>query len=309
MTKHVVLGGNGVVGQETIAALRERGEDVASVGRTPNRHSDVPSILADLLDAAATQRAVDGAEVAYLTVGLPYRTRIFRRDWPVIMANTIEACLAHGTHLVYFDNVYAYGRVDGAMTEDTPIKPSSAKGQLRADLLQMLDAGRQRGLHFTVGRSADFYGPGASMSTFNMLALDRVAAGQEPTWLIDSNQPHSMTYTRDIGPALATLGTDARARGKVWHVPTAPARTGEEYLAMASERALRHRVMSLAIMRFGAFFIPIARESLELSYQNSAPYIFDSSRYETTFGVAPTPYPEGIRKTLQAIRDTNPARL
>ncbi|MHA6668338.1 NAD-dependent epimerase/dehydratase family protein [Homoserinimonas sp. A447] len=302
MTRHVILGGNGVVGAETITALRAQGEEVASVGRAPNPNSEVTSILADLRDPDATRRAVEGAEVAYLTVGLPYRTRVWRRDWPTIMRNAIAAAIQHTTHLVYFDNVYAYGRVDGPMTEETPIRPSSAKGQLRAELLRMLDAGRERGLEFTIGRSADFYGPGASTSSFNTMALDRVAAGQEPTWLIDSDQPHSMTYTRDIGPALAKLGTDERARGRVWHLPTAPARTGEEYLAMASGRALRHRVMSLATMRFGALFVPIARESLELSYQNSSPYVFDSSRYEATFGVSPTPYPEAITQTLDSIR-------
>jgi nucleoside-diphosphate-sugar epimerase len=259
-------------------------------------------VSADLRDAASVRRAVAGAEVAYLTVGLPYRTRDWRKDWPTIMSNAIDACIASGAHLVYFDNVYAYGRVDGPMTEATPIRPSSTKGQIRAGLLHQLDAGRQRGLISTVGRSADFYGPGATTSSFNAMALDRVAAGKEPTWLLDSSQPHSMTYTPDIGAALATLGTDARARGEVWHLPTAPARTGEEYLAMATKGALRHRVMSMPTLRFGAFFVSAARESLELSYQSTSPYVFDSARFETTFGVAPTPYEEGIARTLEASR-------
>ena len=302
MTRHVVLGGNGVVGRETIAALRAAGHEVASVGRTPPRRDDVTPVLADLREPESVLRAVDGADVAYLTVGLPYRTRVWRRDWPSIMRNAIDACADSSVHLVYFDNVYAYGRVDGPMTEATPINPSSSKGRIRAELLRMLDAGRQRGLDVTIGRSADFYGPGATTSVFNTMALDRVAVGAEPTWLLDSDQPHSMTYTPDIGAALAVLGTDARARGGVWHLPTAPARTGEEYLAMASERALRHRVMSMATMRLGALFLPDAREALELSYQNALPYIFDSSRIEAAFGLTPTPYPEGITRTMQAIR-------
>ena len=131
MNRHVVLGGNGVVGRETIASLVEQGHAVASVTRsaaTP-APSRATSIVADLLDAASALRAVEGAEVAYLTVGLPYTTRVWRRDWPVIMQNTIDACVAHGTHLVYFDNVYAYGKTDAPMTESTPIRPSSRKGR------------------------------------------------------------------------------------------------------------------------------------------------------------------------------------
>jgi nucleoside-diphosphate-sugar epimerase len=301
MTRHIVLGA-GVVGRETAEALREGGKEVTVTSRTPAQRDGTTAVAADLRDAASANRVLEAAEVAYFTVGLPYRTRAWRNGFPTILANTIEACITFGVHLVYFDNVYAYGKVDGPMTEDTPIRPSSVKGDIRAGLLRMLEGGRERGLEFTIGRSADFYGPGATTSLFNTMALDRVAAGQEPTWLIDSDQPHSMTYTRDIGPALATLGTDARARGQVWHLPTAPARTGEEYLAMASGRALRHRVMSLATMRFGALFVPIARESLELSYQNASPYVFDSSRYQATFDITPTPYPEGITQTLDSIR-------
>ena len=301
MTRHLVLG-TGVVGREAAEALSSGGNQVTVTSRTPRARDGIATAAADLRDAASANRVMESADVAYFTVGLPYRTRMWQKDFPIILGNTIEACIASDVHLVYFDNVYAYGKVDGPMTEDTPIRPSSAKGEIRAALVRMLEAGRERGLEYTIGRSADFYGPGATTSSFNMMVLDRVAAGQDPTWLIDKDQPHSMTYTPDIGLALATLGTDPRARGQVWHLPTAPARTGEEYLAMASGRALRHRVMSLATMRVGALFVPIARESLELSYQNALPYVFDSSRYEATFGATPTPYPVGITQTLDSIR-------
>lgn len=300
MTRHLVLG-SGVVGRETANALREAGYDVAVVSRTPAQRPGVTSLAADLRDAASANRAIEAADVAYLTVGLPYRTKVWRQDWPAILANTIEACIASGVHLVYFDNVYAYGRVDGPMTEATPIRPSSAKGEIRAELLRMLETGRQRGLEYTVGRSADFYGPGAATSVFNAMALDKVAAGQEPTWLLDGSLPHSMTYTPDIAAGLVTLGTDARARGALWHLPTAAALTGDEYLALATEGKLRHRVMSMATLRFGSLFVSSAREALELSYQNTSPYVFDSTRFETTFGVTPTPYAEGIARTLQAV--------
>ena len=235
MTTHVILGGNGVVGRETIAALRAGGHAVTAVSRTPSANPEVPHIAADLRDAASAARALQGADVAYLTIGLPYSTRVWRRDWPLIMRNTIDGCLANGTHLVYFDNVYAYGRIDAPMTESTPIRPSSRKGAVRAELLGMLDTAREeRGLGVTVARSADFYGPGATTSAFNMFVIDSVLAGKAPVWLFDARQPHSMTYTPDIGPALAILGTDDRARGRAWHVPTAPALTGEQYFALAA---------------------------------------------------------------------------
>jgi nucleoside-diphosphate-sugar epimerase len=299
MTTHVILGSNGVVGRETIAALRDGGHFVKAVSRTPPAESDVPHIAADLRDAASAARALQGADVAYMTVGLPYSARVWSRDWPSLVQNTIDGCLANDSRLVYFDNVYAYGNTDAPMTESTPIRPSSRKGEIRAGLLRMLDVARDdRGLDLTVGRAADFYGPGASTSAFNMFAIDRVAAGKPPIWLFDASQPHSMTYTPDIGAALAVLGTDDRARGRVWHVPTAPALTGEQYLALTSGGALARRTMSMGTMRLGSLFSSAARETLEMAYQYTAPYEFDSTAFERTFGVAPTPYAEGIAASL-----------
>lgn len=305
MNTHVVVGGNGVIGRETIAALLTEGHSVSSVTRTDGASPGVTPIVADLRDRPSTLRALQGADVAYLTVGVPYSTKAWRRDWPAIVENTIDACLANGSHLVYFDNVYAYGRVDAPMTEATPIQPSSKKGALRASLLRMLDtAARERGLNYTVGRSADFYGPGASTSVFNNFVIDKVVDGKEPTWLFDASQPHSMTYTPDIGKALSVLGTDDRARGRTWHLPTAPALTGEEYLALATGGVLDHKTMSTATMRMGALFVPVARETLEMGYQYTAPYLFESCVFETTFGLAPTPYPEGIAASLDRAKTT-----
>ncbi len=213
MTTHVILGGTGVVGRATIAALRAGGHDVRAASRTPASKPGVEHVAADLLDVASAAHALHGADVAYLTVALPYSLKVWQRDWPVIMRNVIYGCRTGGARLVYFDNVYAYGRTDAPMTEETPIQPTSRKGDVRAELLRMLDAARDEyGLDVTIARSADFYGPGASTSAFNMFAIDRVAAGKPPTWLFDASQLHSMTYTPDIGAALAVLGTDDRAR-------------------------------------------------------------------------------------------------
>jgi nucleoside-diphosphate-sugar epimerase len=298
-TTHAVLGANGVVGRSTITALLEVGHAVSAVARSPHEFAGVTSVIADLRDAASTMNALQGADVAYLTVGIPYTTKAWRRDWPTIMQNTIEACLVHGTHLVYFDNVYAYGKTDAPMTESTPIRPSSRKGAVRAALLRTLEAAaRERGLDVTIGRSADFYGPGASTSAFNTFVIDKVAEGKAPVWLFDAHQPHSMTYTLDIGEALAVLGSDERARGRVWHLPTAPALTGAEYLELATGGTLAHTTMSAATIRMGALFDAAARETLEMAYQYTAPYVFDSSAFQTTFGLAPTPYRDGIAAAL-----------
>lgn len=297
---HIVLGGNGVVGRETLRALSDRGITPVSLGRTPSPNPDVRSVIADLLDPNATERALEGADVAYLTAGLAYSGREWEAKWPKMLENTINACVTNDTLLVYLDNPYAYVRTVGLMTEKSEIRPTSRKGGVHAAALGLLDeAARSRGLVHTVGRSADFYGPGANTSVFNAFVLDKVAAGKEPTWFFDATRPHSLTYTPDIGDALVVLGTDPRARGRAWHLPTAsPALTGEEYMSIATGSAGAHHTMSALTMRVGALFNRSARETLEMSYEYTEPYRFDSSTFETTFHMTPTPYAEGIADAL-----------
>ena len=302
---HVVLGGNGTIGRETIRALVSYGHTPLSVGRRPAVVPGTPSIQADLLDAADTEVALRGADVAYFVPGLPYDSRVWQEQWPVLLNNAIDAALCHGTRLIYFDNVYAYGRATERMTESSASAPASRKGRVRAAALDLLAAAQSRGLHFTIARSADFYGPGAATSVFNTFALDKMARGKRPVWLFDADQPHSLTYTPDIGRGLATLGLADTAPGSVWHLPTAPAMTGREYLQLAGDA--RPSVMSSATMRFGAVFNAAARETLEMSYQYTAPYVFDSTKFTEAFNVHPTPTEEGVSAALDAALAPIPA--
>lgn len=302
MSNHTIIGANGVVGRETVSALLQRGESVTAVGRSASTMSGVTSVIADASDAASLHRALKGADVAYLTIGLEYSAKVWARDWPVIMANTIAACIANSARLVFLDNVYAYGKVEGPMTESSPIAPSSAKGRIRAGLLEQLAAASD--LDYTVARAADFYGPGATTSVFNSMAIDNVAAGKSPVWMLDSTQPHSLTYTPDVGEALALLGTSTPPRGSVWHVPTAPALTGAQYLALVGGNK-PPKTMSALTLKIGGIFIPAARESLELTYQYTAPYHFDSSAFEKEYSVSPTPYDAGIALSLDYAQGTS----
>jgi hypothetical protein len=71
------------------------------------------SVTADLSDLDQTVRAVAGSSVVHLLVGLKYDVREWRVLWPRIMSNTIEACKRAEARLIFFDNVYMYGRVAG----------------------------------------------------------------------------------------------------------------------------------------------------------------------------------------------------
>lgn len=305
---HVILGAGGTIGRELAAVLPTHGVRVRLARRT-TRPSPVghETIAADLLDPLQTRRAVEGASVAYLTAGLRYRARTWEQQWPSVMRNVLDACKAAGAGLVFFDNVYAYGPVEGWMTEETPERPSSRKGAVRAALARMLmEEVRAGALRATIARSADFYGPDTPLSFAQVMIFDRLARGKRAQWMVNAAARHSFTFTPDAGNATALLGISDKGWGRVWHLPTArEPLAGADFVALAA-RALdadpRVQVLSHTALRFAGLFIGAVRESSELLYQVERDYLFDSSAFEKTFGMAPTGYDAGIRATAEAIR-------
>ncbi|MDR6866095.1 nucleoside-diphosphate-sugar epimerase [Microbacterium resistens] len=296
MSLHIVLGGNGAIGRETVHALHEAQLDVVSVGRRPPATDSGSFRQADLLDADQTLRAVSGAETVYLTAGLPYSSRIWARDWPVIVRNAADAAARSGARLVYFDNVYAYGLVNGPMTEETPLRPVSRKGRVRADVRESLASFPD----VVTAVAADFYGPRASTSVFNRFAVDAIRRGRRGGWLFNADLPHSMTFTPDIGRALAVLGTTVDLPRRTWHLPTAPPLRGSDYVELAGGAHGRTRVITRGQLRLAGLVNTDARDTLEMGYQYESPYLFDSSAFEDRFAIEPTSYAEGIAQTVRA---------
>ena len=217
-----VLGANGVIGRELSRYLPAYSDRIRQVSRSPKRVNATDDLFsADLLDAKATADAVAGSTVAYLVAGLKYDHKVWEEQWPKVMRNAIDACKRHGSALVFFDNVYAYGRVDGVMTEDTPYNPRSRKGEVRARIATMLMDEVKRGeLRAMIVRAADFYGPGASLSVTHATVTERLKAKKTPQWLGNAKAVHTFTYTRDAGRSLGVLGNTASAYGQVWHALT-----------------------------------------------------------------------------------------
>jgi nucleoside-diphosphate-sugar epimerase len=245
----------------------------------------------------------------HLVVGLKYEVGVWREMWPRIIANTIEACKRAQAKLLFFDNVYMYGRVNGPMTEETRYAPCSKKGEIRAKiatrLMNEVKAGR---LAWMIARAADFYGPETENSVAHGLVFEPLVKGKTASWLVDASVPHSMTFTPDAARGVAMLAERESAWNRVWHLPTAPdPPTGREFIAMAAAEfgaAPKCRVLNRPMLRVAGLFNQLVRESYEMLYQSDSPYLFDSTKFAKEFEFAGTPYAEGIRIAVDAYKRT-----
>jgi nucleoside-diphosphate-sugar epimerase len=127
-----ILGAGGPISNELVKILSARGAPIRLVSRSARPTPGAEVVSADISNQDQAIRAVAGSSIVHLLVGLKYDVKIWREQWPRIMANTIEACKRAQARLIFFDNVYMYGRVAGPMTEESPYAPVSQKGEIRA---------------------------------------------------------------------------------------------------------------------------------------------------------------------------------
>jgi nucleoside-diphosphate-sugar epimerase len=303
-----VLGSTGVIGKELAKTLPEYTDKIRLVSRNPKKVNDGDELFkANLLNTGEVLKAVEGSEIVYLTAGIRYDINIWRRDWPVIMKNVIEACKKNNSKFVFFDNVYSYGKVDGWMTEKSPVKPDGEKGKVRAELTKMIMNEIEQGnLKAIIARAADFYGPNTPLSFVNIMVFENFKKGKKAQWFIDVNKKHSFTYTPEAGKGTAILGNADSAYNQVWHLPTNKnVLTGKEFVELAA-KAMSVKPEYMVVKKWMAqmlgLFNKAIKESVEMLYQNGSDYLFDSTKFEKAFNYKPISYEEGIIKTAESMR-------
>ncbi len=301
---HVVLGATGGVGQALVEALVAQGERVRAVNRSGRAAvpASVEIMAADLTNRESSIAACQGAAVVYHCAGVPYAYAQWAAFFPGMLDNIMAAASLSGAVLVYMDNCYAYAPTAEPLTEQSLQAPVTRKGKLRKQLADTLLAAQRRGqIRATIGRAPDFYGPGVRASFVGEQFFDPLLAGKRVAWLGKLDVVHALAFVEDVARALITLGRHETALGQVWHLPTAQALTGRQYITLASEAA-RVAAKPLAIpgpvLRMLGLTNTLLRESVEMLYEWNEPYVIDGSKYTQAFGASVTSHREAMQRTV-----------
>jgi nucleoside-diphosphate-sugar epimerase len=302
--KHTILGAGGAIGNALAFELLQNNVDVRLVSRSKFHIYGTESVRADICSYKETLNSVKGSDIVYLCLGLPYESRIWAESWPIIMQNTIDACKSVNSKLVFFDNVYMYGKVNGRMTEATPYNPCSKKGETRAIISMMLEKEISRkNIDAIIARSADLYGPySKENSILFLLAIKKLINGKRAQWLMDANVLHSFTYTIDAAKGLILLAGNLDCYNKIWHLPTAEPVDGETLIHMTANLlgiSPDYTILNKWAIYISGLFSKTSRELAEMLYQYEYKCYFDSMKFNDYFNYKPKTYREGIRATIE----------
>jgi nucleoside-diphosphate-sugar epimerase len=285
-----ILGANGQIAVELARELRRsHTSDLRLVSRNPRKVNATDALMAaDLLDAKQTAAAVRGSEIVYFTAGLPPDTELWKRQFPVMLRNALEAARGAGAKFAYFDNTYMYPQDGRVLKEDAPFQPVGSKGEVRAAMAWMVLQEMNRGdIPVLIGRAPEFYGPGKTQSFTNALIIDKLKAGKKPKVPVRDDTRRTLIWTPDASRALATLGNTNDAFGQTWHLPCDDERmTYRELVAAASQmfgRAGSYTVLPKWGLAAAGLFSKKVREIRELLPRYEFDNLFDSAKFKSQF--------------------------
>jgi nucleoside-diphosphate-sugar epimerase len=300
---HVVFG-TGQVGSALAAHLGAMGIAARTVSRNrPRALADgVDWRAADVTDPEAAAGAAKGASVIYQCLNAPYNQ--WPERFPPLQRGVLAAAEANGALLVSLENLYGYGPTGGRpMTEDLPLAATTVKGRTRAvmtaELLAAAEAGRVR---VAIGRASDFFGAGVTRgSTLGERVFGNALRGRRADFIGNPDLPHTYSYVPDIAAGLATLGTDPRAVGQVWHLPgpqTVTTRALLDLVAVQVGHPVAVRSVPKLALRALGLVNPMLRGLAETAYQFDQPFVLETSKYEAAFGPAGTPLAVAVAATV-----------
>ena len=312
MSKIALFGAAGAIGQSIANALAAKGQPYRVVGRSEAslRKSFGADPLAEVVtwnpdSPESVKAAASGIDTLIYLVGVNYWQFELH---PQLMRKTLEGAIAAGVrNVILIGTVYPYGRARTTpVREDHPREPHTFKGRMRKEqediLLQAHAAGR---INATVLRLPDFYGPGVEPSLLHRPAVAAVKGGTADM-IGPIDRPHEFVFVPDVGPVVARLAETPAAFGHVWHLAGAGATTQRELvdeMQRQTGRKIPLRVVGKTALRVLGLFNRLMREMVEMNYLMTEPLIMDDSALQRLIGpLHKTPYVEGVRQTLAAIR-------
>ncbi len=312
MSKIALFGAAGAIGNSIAAALRAAGQPYRVVGRDAVKlHRDfgadpLAEIVAWNPDVpASVQAAATGIETLVYLVGVNYWQFELH---PALMRKTLDGAIAAGVkNVILIGTVYPYGRTQcNPVREDHPRQAHTFKGRMRLAQEDILMAAHRAGrINATVLRLPDFYGPGVEASLLHGAAVAAIEGGIA-NMLGPLDRPHEFVFVPDVGPVVVKLAAAPGAWGRTWHLAGAGVTTQRAIVAEMERQtgaALKLRVAGKTMLRVLGLFNKMMREMVEMNYLLTEPVIMDDGALQGLIGpVKKTPYGDGVRQMLEAVR-------
>jgi dTDP-4-dehydrorhamnose reductase len=291
--KLLLLGGNGQVGRELRRSLPQLGEIVVATRDGAEADAiadfDAPESLAALIARVAPDVVVNAAAYTAVDKAESDADAAFRinAEAPAAVAG---ACAASGALLVHYSTDYVF---DGSATrpyrEDDATSPLGVYG---ASKLAGEAAIRASGARHAILRTAWVY---ASHGKNFLLTMLRLASERDELRVV-ADQVGAPTPAAWIADATAALIRAGVAQSGTWHLTAGGATSwhgfAEAIIDDAHARGLIARKPRVVAIPTSDYPTPARRPAYS---------VLDTAKLRHDFGVEPSQWRDGLRRTLEAL--------
>jgi len=321
--KVFVTGGTGFIGGEVVRQLRDRGDEVVALVRSPRKGAKLTQlgcelVAGDLGDGAALQNGMKGCDAvvhaaAMYEVGIPAKQR--PQMWDANVAGTervMKAALEERVpRVVYVSTVGIFGDTHGRVVDESYKNPetdfTSYYEATKLEAHKVVDRMiAERDLPATIVQPGGVYGPGDTSQVADL--LERFFAGKLPV-LPFSELGICMTHVEDIAGGIL-LGLDKGRPGETYVIsgPATTMREAIETVARISGRKAPKRNLPTSLIRMMVPFGPVVGKVMGqppnlrelISSGDGVTFWASYEKAERELGYAPRGMEEGLRQTLEA---------
>ncbi|MFQ6397512.1 NAD-dependent epimerase/dehydratase family protein [Nocardia sp. KC 131] len=298
---HVITGA-GPIGATLAEQLASAGKQVRLLTRSGSgpEHELIERRAVNVALPEQLSGQFDRATAVYHCLGASrYAAKEWQAELPPAEQAVMDEAGKANTVVVFAENLYSYGKVEGPITETAPRNADFGKPAVRTQLV------RARAAHATPTVSvaaSDFLGPYVRASVAGEQLFTPILTGKKVQALGKLDLPHSFTYIPDLAAAMIRAAAEQSLWDTFLHAPTAPPITQRQLIdsiaTAAGVAAPKVSAAPVALMRLMGLFSGQMRELTEMSYQVAGPFILDSSDSQQRLDLRPTPIDESITATV-----------
>jgi nucleoside-diphosphate-sugar epimerase len=235
--KAFVTGGTGFIGKQLVRKLRERGDEVVALVRTPSKATDLDAeiVQGDLSDEDAIRQGVQGCDSVFhvgatYKVGIPKTEHAAMYDANVkgterVIDNAVEAGVQR---IVYVSTGNVYGNTRGQVVDETYVRPQPPDFLSYYDETKYLahQAALERikaGAPVIIAQPGGVYGPGDPSELGNM--IDQARTGKLKLRLFPE-AGFNFIYVEDVADGIL-LAYDKGRIGEAYNLAGEKATMGE----------------------------------------------------------------------------------
>ncbi len=308
----LVLGATGGIGGEVARLLVARGWRVKALHRAPQtaaRNGDgMQWLRGDAMLQDDVLAAAAGVQLIVHAVN-PAGYRNWGQLVLPMIDNSIRAARASGARILLPGTVYNFGP-DALpnLREDSPQRPITRKGKIRAEMEARLQAAAADGVRTLVVRAGDFFGPRAANNWFSQ---GLVKPGQPVAGISYPGRPgigHQWAYLPDVAETMVRLiEREAELPAFAsYHMAGHWDGNGQQMVAAIGHAAGKPELKASAfpwwLATLASPFVTVFRELREMRYLWEQPVRMSNQRLLKVLGSEPhTPLDIAVRTTLDGL--------